>query len=237
MSTARPTLRATHRSVTGKKVAALRREGSIPAVVYGRGVPSDNLTVDAKEFEALRRHAGATTLIDLAIDDGKPTPVLVHAVQHHPVTRRPLHVDLYLVRMSEELTIEVQLVADGTAAAVTDLGGTLLHVTEHVRVKALPDRLPSALHYSIESLATFDDLVHVSDLAIPDGVTLLTDPGEIVAKVLPPRIEEVEVPAAGEAAEEAAAGEAEGEAAAVASQAAPSGEAAVGSDGTERAES
>jgi large subunit ribosomal protein L25 len=224
MSTARPTLRATSRSVTGKKVAALRHEGSIPAVVYGRGIPSGNLAVDAKEFEALRRHAGATTLIDLAVDGGTPTPVLVHGVQQHPVTRRPLHVDLYLVRMSEELTIEVQLVADGTAAAVTDLGGTLLHVTEHVRVKALPDRLPSALHYSIESLATFDDLIHVSDLAIPDGVTLLTDPGEILAKVLPPRIEEVEAPAAEEAPEGEAT--AEGEAAAGAGQAA-SGEAAA----------
>lgn len=209
MSTARPTLRATRRSVTGKKVATLRRAGHIPAVVYGRGVASDSLTLDAKEFEALRRHAGANTLIDLAIDDQKPAPVLVHEIQHHPVTRKPLHVDLYVVRMTEELTIDVQLVADGASAAVADLGGTLLHAIDHVRVKALPDHLPSALHYSIDSLATFDDVVHVSDLAIPADVTLLTDPTEIVAKVMPPRIEEVEAPAAeAEEGAEAAEGEA-----------------------------
>ncbi|HET9681167.1 MAG TPA: 50S ribosomal protein L25, partial [Candidatus Limnocylindrales bacterium] len=183
MSTTRPTLRATHRSVTGKKVAALRRDGHLPAVVFGRGLSSDSVSIDAKEFEALRRHTGANTLIDLTVDGQKPTPVLVHEVQHHPVTRRPLHVDLFVVRMTEELTIDVPLVADGTAAAVADLGGTLLHAIDHVRVKALPDRLPSTLHYSIDSLATFDDLVHVSDLAIPDGVTLLTDTTEIVAKV------------------------------------------------------
>jgi large subunit ribosomal protein L25 len=200
MSTARPTLRATRRSVTGKKVARLRQEGSIPAVVYGRGVTSDSLTLDAKEFEALRRHAGATTLIDLAIDGGKPAPVLVHGVQRHPVTRRPLHVDLYLVRMTEELTVEVPLVADGASAAVNDHGGTLLHVTERVRVKALPDHLPSAIHYSIEPLATFDDVIHVSDLAIPADVTLLTDPTEIVATVMAPRVEEVEAPRVEEAA-------------------------------------
>jgi large subunit ribosomal protein L25 len=212
MSTARPTLRATHRSVTGKKVAQLRRDGHLPAVVFGRGVASDSLTLDAKEFEALRRHAGATTLIDLAIDDRKPTPVLVHDIQHHPVTRRPLHVDLYLVRMTEELTIDVPLVADGASVAVAEEGGTLLHAIDHVRVKALPDHLPAAIHYSIEPLATFDDVIHVSDLAVPDDVTLLTDPGEIVAKVLPPRIEEVEEPVAEaeEGAEGAAGAEGEG---------------------------
>jgi large subunit ribosomal protein L25 len=219
MSTARPTLSATHRTVTGKKVAALRREGRLPAVVYGRGVASDNLTLDAKEFESLRRHAGANTLVDLSIEGKKPSPVLVHAVQHHPASRKPLHVDLYLVRMTEELTVEVQLVPQGTSVAVDDLGGTLLHVVERVRVRALPDRLPQSLHYSIDGLATFDDLVHVSDLEIPEGVTLLADPGEVIAKVLPPRVEEAEAPAAEGAAEgeeageggEAAAGSAAGE--------------------------
>ena len=196
MSTARPTLRATHRSVIGKKVAALRRDGQLPAVVFGHGVTSDSLTLDAKEFEALRRHVGPTSLIDLAIDGRKPAPVIVHDVQHHPVTRRPLHVDLYVVRMTEELTIEVPLVADGASPAVADEGGTLLHAIDHVRVKALPDHLPSSIHYAIDSLATFDDVIHVSDLTIPPDVTLLTDPSEIVAKVLPPRIEEVEAPAA-----------------------------------------
>ncbi len=227
MSTARPTLRATHRSVTGKKVAALRREGHLPAVVFGHGVTSDSLTLDLKEFEALRRHAAPTTLIDLAIDGGKPSPVIVHEVQHHPVTRRPLHVDLYLVRMTEELTVDVALVADGTSAAVADQGGTLLHAIGHVRVRALPDHLPSAIHYSIEPLATFDDVVHVSDLAIPGDVTLLTDPSEIVAKVMPPRIEEVEV--APEEAEAAAEGEA-------AAGEVPEGEAPAGEEGTRSGE-
>jgi large subunit ribosomal protein L25 len=219
MSTARPSLSATHRSVTGKKVAALRRDGKIPAVVYGREVASDSLTLDAKEFETLRRHAGATTLVDLSIEGKKPTPVLVHAVQTHPVTRHPLHVDLYLVRMTEELTIEVSLVSEGTSPAVVDLGGTLNHALEHVRVRALPGDLPASIHYSIDGLATFEDLIHVSDLAIPAGVTLLTDPGEVVARILPPRVEEVEAPAAeavegeagAEGAEAAETGAAEGE--------------------------
>jgi large subunit ribosomal protein L25 len=213
MSTARPTLSATRREITGKKVATLRRSGQLPAVVYGNGLPSDNLTLDAKEFDLLRRHAGATTLVDLSIEGKKSEPVLVHAVQQHPVTRHPLHVDLYVVRMTEELTIEVALVSEGESEAVRELGGTLLHVIEHVRVKALPDKLPQSLHYSVEGLHTFEDVLHVSDLAIPEGVTLLTEPTEIIAKVLPPRVEEVEAPVAAAEGAEGEEAEAGGEAA------------------------
>jgi large subunit ribosomal protein L25 len=211
MSTARPTLSANSRDVTGKKVATLRRDGRLPGVVYGNGVASDNVSVDAREFDALRRHAGANTLIDLSVDGRKSAPVLVHDVQHHPVTRKPLHVDLYVVRMTDELTVEVPLVPDGESVAINDAGGTLMHVTEHVRVKALPDHLPQSIHYAIESLRTFDDVVRVSDLDIPADVTLLTDPSEIVAKVLPPRVEEAAPVAEAAEGEAAEGGEAPGE--------------------------
>jgi iron complex transport system ATP-binding protein len=155
---------------------------------------------------------GERQLVLIALAVAQAAPVLVHKVQQHPTTRRPLHVDLYLVTMTEEITIEVGLVSEGDSEAVRDLGGTLLHTIEHVRVKALPDKLPQSIHYSIESLKTFDDVIHVSDLAIPDGVSLLTDQAEVVAKVLPPRVEEVEAPVA-EAAAEGVEGEgaAEGE--------------------------
>lgn len=209
MSTARPSLAAAPREVTGKKVAKLRQDGRLPAVVYGRDVESNSVSIDAREFEALRRQVGPNTLIDLKVDGRKAAPVLVHDVQLHRVTRRPLHVDLYVVRMTEELTVDVPLVADGESEAVAVHGGTLLHVTEHVRVRALPDKLPQSIHYSIESLATFDDAIHVSDLDVPADATLLTDPGEIVAKVLPPRVEIEEAPAVEEAAEAEAAAEGE----------------------------
>jgi large subunit ribosomal protein L25 len=210
---ARPQLAATSRAVTGKKVAYLRRDGKLPAVVYGRGLDSDNVAVDAHEFEQLRRHAGPNTLIDLSVDGGKATPILVHDVQLHRVTRQPLHADLYVVRMTEELTVDVPLVSDGESEAIENAGGTLMHVLENVRVRALPDHLPQSIHYSIESLRTFDDAIHVRDLDIPADATLLTDADEVVAKVLAPRVEEEVAPTAeaaeGEAAEgEAAAGEA-----------------------------
>jgi large subunit ribosomal protein L25 len=211
MSTDRPTLAAARREVTGKKVAAIRRQGRLPGVVFGRGLSSQSVSVDAHEFEQLRRRAGANTLIDLSIDGEKGAPVLVHGVQLHRVTQRPLHADLFVVRMTEELTVDVPLVPEGESEAITTQGGTLLHVTEHVRVRALPDHLPQSIHYSIASLATFDDLIHVSDLEIPEDATLLNDPSEIVAKVLPPRVEEAPEPVEAVEGEEGAEGAEEGE--------------------------
>ncbi len=211
MPTARPTLAAERREVTGKAVQRLRHAGRLPGVVYGHGVASTSVTVDAHEFELLRRRVGPNSLIDLAVDGKKANPVLVHGVQVHPVNRRPLHVDLFLVRMTEELTVDVPLVPTGVAPAVDMGGGTLLHVTESVRVRALPDQLPQAIEYSIESLVDFDAAIHVRDLPIPDGVALLTEADEVVAKVLPPRIEVEEAPAAEEVGEAAPEG---GEAAA-----------------------
>jgi large subunit ribosomal protein L25 len=210
---ARPQLAAERRDVTGKKVSYLRAAGKLPAVVFGRGLESDSVTIDTHEFEQLRRHAGANMLIDLSVDGGKSAPVLVHGVQTHRVTRRPLHVDLYVVRMTEELTVDVPLVSEGISDAVENAGGTLLHTIESVRVRALPDHLPQSIHYSIESLRTFDDAIHVRDLEIPSDATLLTDGDEVVAKVLPPRVEEEPVVAEVAEGEEAEGEAAEGEAA------------------------
>jgi large subunit ribosomal protein L25 len=134
--------------------------------------------------------------------------------------------------MTEELIVDVPLVPTGTSRAVVDEGGTLLHGIESVRVRALPDHLPQSIEYSIESLVDFDASIHVSDLAIPDDVTLLTDPDEVVAKVQAPRVEIEEVPVAEEGEEgEAAEGE-EGEAA-TAEGGAAEGESAAASDGSD----
>lgn len=220
MSTAtssRLNLDAEPRELVGKKVATLRRVGRLPAVVYGHGEGSENVSIDAHEFELLRRKAGQNELIDLSVHGKKARPVLVHGVQVHPVNRRPLHVDLFLVRMTEELTVDVPLVPTGTSNAVENLNGTLMHQLESVRVRALPDHLPQSIEYSIESLVDFDAVVKVSDLTIPGDVTLLTDADEVVAKVLASRLQAEAAELAAETAETVA-------------------EAAVGAEGAEGAE-
>ena len=190
MSTTRPALAAKHREITGKKVSHLRRDGLLPAVVFGHGLESTSVSLDAHEFELLRRKTSANTLVDLSIDGKKAQPALVHGVQLHRVTQRPLHADLFLVRMTEEMTVEVPLVATGESEAQKTHGGTVLHPIESVRVRALPDHLPTSIQYDISPLATFDDVIRLRDLVIPGDVTLLTDVEEIVAKVIPPRVEE-----------------------------------------------
>ncbi len=200
-TTTRPTLAAEPRDVLGKKVALLRRAGRLPGVVFGRGLDSTSVSIDAHEFELLRRRVGPNALVDLSVDGKGAQPVLIHGVQVHAVTRRPLHIDLFLVRMTEELTVDVPLVPTGESSAVVTDGGTLLHGIESVRIRALPDHLPQSIEYSIESLVDFDAAVHVSDLAIPSDVTLLTDADEVVAKVQAPRVEIEEEPVVAEAVE------------------------------------
>jgi large subunit ribosomal protein L25 len=203
----RPALAAERRTVTGKAVARLRKEGRLPAVVYGHGTESEPVTVDAHDFDLLRRRTGASTLVDLKVEGGSARPVLVHGIQYHPVTRRPLHVDLFAVRMTEELTVEVQLVGTGVAPA-TEGGGTLMHPTSSVRVRALPANLPDTLTYDLSSLVDYETTITIADLVAPEGVTIQGDPTEVIARVLAPRVEE-EAPTEGEA----AAAEGEGEAA------------------------
>ncbi len=188
----RPRLAAASRTVTGKKVATLRRAGQLPAVVYGHGTESEPVTVDAHAFDLLRRHVGASTLVDLAVDGKKTRPVIVHAIQVDVLTRRPIHLDLFAVRMTEELTVEVQLVGVGVAPA-TESGGTLVHPVQSVKVRALPDNLPEKLTYDLSVLTDYDATVTVADIVVPKDVTIQADATEVIARVLAPRVEEVAV--------------------------------------------
>jgi len=203
----RPKLSAKPRQAHGHDAKKLRREGILPAVVYGNKRTSEAIQLDAREFELLRRNFGRNALVDLQLDGGRPQPVLLHGIQEHPVTRRPLHVDLLAVDMTEERTVDVPVVTVGSSEAVERLGGVLLHLRDAVQVRALPDDLPPNLTIDITPLDTFEVVLHAGDLTLPAGVTLVTDAHDPVARVQPPRVEEVAVPAEVEA-EEGEVGEA-----------------------------
>jgi large subunit ribosomal protein L25 len=188
----RPTLSATSRDVVGKKVARLRRAGRVPGVVYGHGRESTPVSIDAHELALLRRRTGASSLVDLAVDGNRAVPVIIHGVQLDRVTHRPLHVDLFAVRMSEELVVDVPLVGSGEAPAVV-AGGTLVHQLSSLKVKVLPANMPESITYDLSVLVDYDATVTVADLALPDGVALAhADAGEVVARVLPPRVAETQ---------------------------------------------
>ena len=200
MST-RPELVANSRAVHGKAVAGLRRQGILPAVVYGHGHASESIQVDARAFDDVRRHHGRNTLVDLRVDGGRPRPVLVHAIADHPVKRGAIHVDFFLVKMTEEMTVEVPVVTTGLSNALDKLAGTLLHSLDTVRVRALPGDLPQTLEADISALVDFDSVIVAGDLPLPAKVQLVTEPTEVVLRVQPPRVDEFAAEAAAAAAE------------------------------------
>jgi large subunit ribosomal protein L25 len=203
VSTDRPTLAALPRTEMGKATSHLRKVGRIPAVVFGHG-ESTPVSVDAHDFQLLRRRAGANALIDLEVEGGRTTPVVIHDVQLHRVNRTPLHVDLFRVKMTEDMTVDVVVHGIGESEAVVKNGGTLLHAVDHVRVRALPDHLPKSIVADLATLIDFDAVIAVRDLPVPAGATILNDPDEVIFRVQPPRVAEVEPGAEAEAAGAAA---------------------------------
>jgi large subunit ribosomal protein L25 len=186
----RPVVSAEPREVLGKKVSVLRRQGILPAVVYGGGQESQPIQLDAREFDVLRRNTTRNTLVDLKIGDAKATPVLLQGIHEHPVRRNPMHVDFLVVSMTEAITVDVPVNYMGDSTAADKLGGTLLHMRESVSISVLAAALPSAIDLDISPLDSFEAVLHVRDLIVPEGVAILTDPDEALARVQPPRVEE-----------------------------------------------
>ncbi|HSH31417.1 MAG TPA: 50S ribosomal protein L25 [Candidatus Saccharimonadales bacterium] len=183
-------LAAESRSQVGKKNRQLRDSGFVPAVMYGRAKPASSLRLVSKELEKVYASAGGNKIIGLKIDGGRSTNVLFQDVQHDSRTGAIIHADLYAVKMDEKIKTEVPLHFVGESTAVYQQEGTLLKNLEAVEVEALPGDLPESFEVDIAVLDDFDKVIHVSDLKIPEGVTLLTDPEELITKVEAPRSEE-----------------------------------------------
>ena len=199
------------RTATGKRNRQLRRSGQLPAVVYGKDTASLAIQVEAKAFDVLYRAAGRTSLVKLQIDGGNAKSAIIREVQRHPLSRRPLHVDFLVVDLKQEMEVDVPLVFSGEPPAV-EAGGTLMTPLGHVRVRALPAEIPREIVVDITPLVDLEASIHVRDLVIPDNVQIQTDGDELIAKVVPPRIEEepeVEEEAAEEEGAEGAAAEGE----------------------------
>lgn len=183
-------LEAQKRDVKGKKMRAAA-EKRIPAVMYGHDAPAENLWVDATIFSKVFAQAGMNTVVSLAVDGAKPLNVLVYDFQTDPVTNEFTHIDFYLVNMKEDVEAEVPLVFTGVAAAVKELGGTLVKNYDAVVVRALPGDLPQEIEIDLTKLATFDDSIVASDITVSDKVTvLIEDANTVIASVSAPRSEE-----------------------------------------------
>lgn len=200
-------LETSKREITGKKVRFMRREGSTPANMYGHGLDSVSLQVDTKKLKQTLARAGKTDLISLKVaGEGAPVKVLIREVQKNPLTNDLLHVDFYQVRMTEKITADIPLVFVGEAPALKKKNVSLLHIMDSLHIEALPDHLPHNLQVDLSALLEIDQAIHVKDIPLTEGVTLLSDPEQIVIKVAETR-HEVEVPVVEAKAEEEAAAE------------------------------
>ena len=177
------------RSTTGKRNRQLRRSGQLPAVVYGKDTESLAIQVEAKAFDTLYRAAGRTSLVKLHVD-GSAKSAIIREVQRHPLSRRALHVDFLVVDLLQEMEVDVPLVFTGEPPAVELTGGTLMTPIGHLRVRALPAEIPHEITVDVTPLVDLDASLHVRDLVIPENVHVQTDGDELIARVLPPRIEE-----------------------------------------------
>jgi large subunit ribosomal protein L25 len=194
-------LEVSKREVTGKKVRFLRRQGLVPANIYGHGIDSTAINVDTRSLKHLLAHAGKTDLISLKLDSSKdPVKVLMREVQRNPLTDEPLHVDFYQVRMTEKIKAEVPIVFVGEAPVLKKIkNSSLLHLLDSVDIEALPDDLPHNFEVDVSHLEELSDAIHVKDISLGRGITLLSDPEQMVVKVAEARKEEEIVPAVAEA--------------------------------------
>lgn len=182
-------LSAAPRAELRKAVKKLRNAGKIPAVLYGHGVDATPLFVDRKEFVKLREQAGDATLIDLAIGDAEPVKAIVQSVQYHPVSDEVLHVDFHQVRMDEKIQTEIPLEFVGESPAVKNEGGVLVRNHTELKAEAFPGDLVDSIRVDISTLEELNSSIHVKDLAIPENITVLYEPEEVIAVVTPPRTE------------------------------------------------
>jgi large subunit ribosomal protein L25 len=193
----RKELTARRRGRTGKEVARrLRREGLIPAILYGGAAPVP-LVLDPKDLsKLLHGQSGSTTLLGVQLEgDPAPRAAIIRELQYHPVSETLLHVDLQEVSMDRPINVTVAVHPVGEAVGVKEQQGILQLILREVQVSCLPGLIPQRLDADVSGLA-IGNVLTVANLSAPEGVRILNDPGQAVATVLPPMAEEVAAPVA-----------------------------------------
>jgi large subunit ribosomal protein L25 len=182
------------RDVVGKQVRTLRREGFVPAVVYGPESDPLNLSIDQLELRAVLMQAGGTQLIELNVDSGENIPTLARHVQRDPVRGDLMHVDFYRVSMNRPISADVPVILVNESPIVSSGGAVVIHPMSSLSIEALPAALPPHIEVDMSLLQEVGDQLLVEDLNLPEGAVAQVDGAELVVKLDYPRqiIEEEE---------------------------------------------
>jgi large subunit ribosomal protein L25 len=180
-------LSATPRADTGKGVArTLRRNGEVPGVIYGHGREPQSLAIPARDLDRLLQHVSyESTVIELAID-GKMSRTLIREIQRHPFKRQILHVDFQELVAGETVTVRIPLVLVGMSADVRSGGAIMDQTLRELEIEVDPANMPNHIDVDVSEL-TIGHSIHVRDLTIPAGVTVLVDEDTSVVAVHAPR--------------------------------------------------
>lgn len=183
------------RKITGKKVKLLRREGLLPANIYGKKTKSLAVQLPAKLFLSVFKEVGETGLLELKVSgEDSARPVLVHNVHFHPVSSDPLHVDFYQVDLKEKVTTKIPVEIVGESPAIKEKIGILIQPLSEVEVEALPADLPEKIEVDISGLKAVDETITVDQVKVAEGIKILTEGKEVLAKIEPPVTQEEVAP-------------------------------------------
>jgi large subunit ribosomal protein L25 len=174
-------LKAEPRKITGKQIKKLRREGILPANVYGKDIKSQSLQLPMTDFSKVFEEAGETGVVDLEVGD-KSIPVLIHNL-HKDYRNMPLHADFFKVNLKEKVKAMIPIELTGEPTAVTEKIGLLEKITNEVEVEALPTELPESFTLNVTALANVDDQITVEMLHRPEGVEILSDANLVIVKI------------------------------------------------------
>ncbi len=178
------TLQVSNRDILGKKTRFLRREGITPVHLFGHNLNSLALQCDTVQLQQLIAQAGMTKLINLEIENEKqPKSVFIREIQRQPSTGALVHVDFYQIRKSEKIKIEVPIVLTGEAPAMKLKGRSLMQTLNSLSIECLPDKIPPQVEVDLSSLEEADQAIHVRDITIGSGITINTDPDQLVVKI------------------------------------------------------
>ena len=184
------TVKLDPRTVTGKKVRQLRRQGVIPVHLYGADIQPSNLQVDGRTLNRLLPQVGTNIPVSVELQEQEMENIcFVREVQRHPVTEEVIHVDFLRVDVTKTVSAEVPLTLVGTSPAVSQMAGTLLQNIQTLSIEALPMDMPAEIPVDISVLIDFDTTLLVEDVEVPGNVTVLNDPEDAIVRVAPPRLE------------------------------------------------
>lgn len=185
-------LEAKIRTVFGKKVSSLRREGFVPGEIYGRGMENMHVSVSEKELLKVWKRAGENTVVTLKLDSKageEEMPTLISDISLDPLSHRPRAVDFRRVQKGEKIRVHVPIVLSGTSPATKE-GLNILQTLSEIEIETLPSEIPHEFSVDISGLSNIGDGVSVKDISLPKGVKALTDEDTVIVTVSEPQKEE-----------------------------------------------